>query len=431
MNLLLVGVSHKTAPLEVRERFAIAESRIPEALARLTSLPAVEEALIISTCNRVEFLLSLPGRTHGMDAVRAFVSSFYGVSYDEFAHCFFVHRDYEAARHLFRVASGLDSIVVGEPQILGQVKKAYALAKETGTTGSLLDTLLNRAFNVAKRVRTETCVAEAPVSISSAAVEFAAQVFGDLHGKTVMIIGSGQMGELAARSLVAKGAATVLVSNRTFDHALALAAELQGAAIRFNEVWQAMERADIVISSTGCPHYIIRREDMEPVMAARGGRPLLLVDIAVPRDIDPAVEEIPGCTLANIDGLKAATNENLRHRESAIDAADEIIAGELGQFRERVESLEVVPTIVSLRRHAEDIRHGELERMRELFGELTPEQEQALEAVTQGLVNKILHTPFTELKQAAARPDRSELVGLIRAVFHLEEETVPPVVVLN
>lgn len=431
MNLLLVGISHKTAPLAVREKFAISEARIPEALRRLSLHPAVEEAVIISTCNRTEFVLRASEDADGMEALRAFIASFFGLSYDDFAPCFFVLRDYEAVRHLFRVASGLDSMVVGEPQILGQVKRAYALARHAGTAGNLLDGLFNRVFNVAKRVRTKTGVGEAPVSVSSAAVELAERVIGELRGKTVMIIGAGEMGELAARSLVSKGAASVFVSNRTYARAVTLAEELRGTAIHFNKMWEAMRHADIVISSTGCPHYIIRREDLEPVMAVRRGHPLLLVDIAMPRDIDPAVAEIPGCTLADIDGLKEAASENLRQRAQASQAADEMIAEEVVQFRERWETLEVVPTIVSLRRHVEQIRRHELARTRGLFGELSPEQEQVLEAVTQALVNKILHTPFAELKQAGTRPDRTEYLGLIRTVFHLEDEPALTAAVVN
>jgi len=422
MNQILVGVSHKTAPLEVRERFAISESKVPVALRMLREEPGVEEALILSTCNRVEFLITLRGGADGLEIFRRFMVSFFSLNYDEFAHCFYVHRDYEAVRHLFRVASGLDSMVVGEPQVLGQVKKAYALAKEAGTAGSALDAIFNRVFNVAKRVRTETHVAEASVSVSSAAVDLAEQIFGDLHGKTVMIVGAGQMGELAARHLVAKGAATVLVSNRTYPHAVVLAEELHGLAVRFNEIWEAMKRTDIVISSTGCPHYIITRGDMEGLMAARGNRPLFLVDIAVPRDIDPAVGEVPGCTLANIDGLKEATRQNLKLRDEAMVAANQIVEEEMAAFRERQEAQRVAPTIVSLRQRVEAIRRGELARTRALFGELTPEQEEVLELLTQSLVNKILHTPFTELKQAASRPDRSEFLDVVRSLFRLEEK---------
>ena len=426
MNLLLLGISHKTAALEVRERFAIPESRIAEALHQLAADPAVEEALVISTCNRVEFVIRTREGEDGAAALRQFVSSFFGLPCDDFSSGFFLLRDDEAVAHLFRVASGLESMVIGEPQILGQIKKAYALAKEAGTTGSLLDGLFHRVFNAAKRVRTETSVAESPVSVSSAAAELAERVLGDMHGKTVMIIGAGQMGELAARHLAAKGAAAVLVSNRTYAHAVALAEELQGEALRFQDVWKAMPRADIVITSTGCPHTIIHREEMERVMAARQGRPLFLVDIAVPRDIDPAVEEIPGCTVANIDSLKEAAGRNLRHRQEAMEAAEAILAAELDQFRQRRASRQVAPAIVSLRRRAEQIRRSELGRMRRLFGEMTLEQEAALEAVTQGLVNKILHTPCAELKEAATRPDRSEYVGLVRSVFHLEEEPAAP-----
>ena len=422
MNLILIGVSHKTSPLELRERFSLSEAQIPGALHQLHAEPEIEEAMIISTCNRVEFVLKPHGKRDGMAGFRRFVETYYGLPYDDFAHSFYVHRDYEAVRHLFRVASGLDSMVVGEPQVLGQVKRAYFLAKEFDACGNSLEAVFKPVFSVAKRIRTETRVAEAPVSISSTAVDLVEHAFGGLHGKTVMIIGSGQMGELAARHLVSKGASTLLVSNRTHAQAVALAQALRGLAVHFSEIWEAMKRTDIVISCTGCPHFIITRDDMKRLMEERAGRPIFLIDIAVPRDIDPAVREVPGCTLVNIDGLQEAANNNLRERQKALKAADRILTEEIALFRERQEQLNVVPTIVSLRRHIEEIRQAELKRMRRLFGELTPQQEQALESLTQGLVNKILHTPFTELKQAATRRDRSQFVDVVRTIFHLEEE---------
>jgi len=423
MNLAVVGISHKNAPLELREGFALSEGVIPEVLRRFQSEPEIEEAVIISTCNRVEFVFVAFEKQDGMAGFRRFAASYYGVRFDEFADGFYVHREGEALRHLFRVASGLDSLVVGEPQVLGQVKQAYFLAKEAETCGNALEAVFQRVFNTAKRVRTETHMAEAPVSVSSAAVELAEQAFGGLHDKTVMIVGAGQMGELAARHLVAKGVATVLVSNRTHVHAVALANELHGLAIHFSQIWQAMRQADIVISSTGCPHFIITRNDMERLMAERHGRPIFVIDIAVPRDVDPAVREVPGCTLVNIDGLERVTHHNLSERRKAMQAAERILDEEMELFRERQEQRNVIPTIVSLRRRVEEIRQAEMKRMRRMFGELTPEQESALEALTQGLVNKILHTPFTELKHAALRPDRSEFIGVVRTIFHLQEDS--------
>jgi glutamyl-tRNA reductase len=426
MNLVVAGISHKKAPVELRERFALNEHAIPEALHRLQSEPEIEEALIISTCNRVEFVLVAFEKQDGMAGFRRFAESFYGVRFDEYAHCFHVHREDEGLRHLFRVASGLDSLVVGEPQVLGQVKRAYFLAKDADTCGNALESVFHRVFNAAKRVRTETRVAEAPVSISSAAVDLAEKAFGGLQDKTAMIIGAGQMGELAARHLVSKGVATILVSNRTHTHAVALAEELRGLAIQFSEIWEAMRGADIVISSTGCPHYIITRSDMERLMVERHGRPIFLIDIAVPRDIDPAAMEVAGCTVVNIDGLEEVTHHNLQERQKATGLANQILDQEIELCRARQEQLNVVPTIVCLKRRVEDIRRSEIKRMRRTFGELTADQEQALEALTQGLVNKILHTPFTELKQAAQRPDRWEFIDAVRTIFHLQEDAPSP-----
>jgi glutamyl-tRNA reductase len=427
MNLVVVGISHKNAPLELRERFALNEQMIPQALRRLQSEPEIEEAVIISTCNRVEFVLVAFEKQDGMAGFRRFAESLYGICFDEFAHSFHIYREDEALRHLFRVASGLDSLVVGEPQVLGQVKQAFLIAKEADACGNALEPVFHRVFNTAKRVRTETHVAEAPVSISSAAVELAEQAFGGLQDKTAMIIGAGQMGELAARHLVSKGVATVLVSNRTHTHAVALAQELRGLAIQFSEIWQAMRRADIVISSTGCPHYIITRNDMARLMAERQGRPIFLIDIAVPRDVDPEVSEVAGCTLVNIDGLEQVTHHNMLERQKAAEAAGQILDEELELFRARQEQLNVVPTIVCLKQRVEEIRQAEMKRTRRMFGELTTEQEQAVEALTHSLVNKILHTPFTELKQAAQRPDRSEFIDVVRTIFHLQDDSPQPV----
>ncbi len=427
MNLLLLGISYKKAPLELRERFALSETAIPEALRQLQEEPEIEEAAIISTCNRVEFIMVAYEKQEAMAAFRRFAERFYRLRFDEYEHCFYERRGEEGVRHLFRVAAGLDSLIVGEPQILGQVKRAYLLAKEAETFGSALESVFQSAFNAAKRVRTETCVAESHVSVSSAAVELAEQTFGGLQAKTVMIIGAGQMGELAAHQLISKGVATMLVSNRTHAHAVALARELRGLAIHFSEIWRTMRDADIVISCTGCPHFIITRNDMERLMTERHGRPLLLIDIALPRDVDPAVREVPGCTLVNLDGLEKVAHQNLLERQSAMKAADQILSQEVQLFREHQEQLNVVPTIVSLRRRVEEIRQAELRRARHLFGELRPDQERALEVLTQGLVNKILHTPFTELKQAAHRPDRSEFLSVVQTIFHLQQnESKPP-----
>ncbi len=421
MNLLLIGINHKTSPVEVRELFALSAERLQDALLALREQSEIQEAVIISTCNRVEFVLRPYEGQDGMAAFRRFVDSFYGLRFDDHLHSFYVHHDIEVVRHLFRVASGLDSLVVGEPQVLGQVKQAYAQARDAETCGSELDAVFQRVFTIAKRVRTETRIAEAPVSVSSAAVEMAEQACGDLRDKTVLVIGAGQMGELAARHLVAKGAATLLLSNRTHAQAGALARELHGLAVHFAALWEGLKRADIIISSTGCPHFIITREDLERLMPERHGRPVFLVDIALPRDIDPAVRALPGCTLVDLDGLEQVTSANLRLRKQALEEADRIIADETRLFQEREKQLQVVPTIVSLRRRLEEIRRTELARARHSLGSLTPEQEAVLEALTQSLINKILHTPFAELKQAASRPDRSEFLDVVRTIFHLED----------
>jgi glutamyl-tRNA reductase len=420
LNLILTGISHKTAPLEMRERFAITKDRLPDALRMLQAQPELDEALILNTCNRIEFVLIAGERLEGMAGLRRFVKKFYGLNYDEFSHLFYVHQGYEALRHVFQVASGLDSMVVGEPQILGQVKMAYSQATQAGTAAGALHSICHRTFSVAKRVRTETRISEAGVSVVSAAVEMAERFLGTLIGKSVLIVGAGEVGKHAARHLISRGASPVLVSSRTHSRAVEVAEEFKGLAVRFDRIWDAMRPIDVVISSTGCPHFLFTRADVDALMHDRNGRPLFLVDLAVPRDIDPEIRAVQGCQLVSIEDLERRAENNAVKRANEMEAAGRIIDEELARFRQREDALSAVPTIVSLRRYAEEIRRLEIDRTRKLFGKLTPEQEQALEVLTQGLVNKLLHSPLAGLKQAAARPDRLEFLDVVRTIFQLD-----------
>jgi glutamyl-tRNA reductase len=321
---------------------------------------------------------------------------------------------------VFRVASSLDSMVVGEPQILGQVKEAYAIARAIGAVQSYLDLLLTRAFAVAKRVRTETAVGSSSVSVASVAVELAGKIFGSLEGKQVCLIGAGKMSELAARHLLGKGAGPIFVANRTFERAKALASQFGGRAVRFDELYDHCEKADIVITSTGAPVAIFQREHGEKFLSKRKNRPMFFIDIAVPRDVDSEMNKLDGIFVYDIDDLQEAVASHVEDRKKEAEHAESIIEAEVERFQVRLQTLHVVPTIVSLQDHFETIRQAEVDRIRGRLGQLSPEQETAVEALSHGIVNKILHTPITQLKTAAAGPEATTLLDAFKRLFNLE-----------
>jgi glutamyl-tRNA reductase len=417
MKFRLIGVNHRTAPVEVRERFAIPEARLSEALNCLCKYPGISEGLIISTCNRVEFLAHAE---NGTDAdLRGFIRQYFGVEPEKVEKHLYEFRDDEAVRHIFRVASSLDSMIVGEPQILGQVKEAYTAARAVGALNSHLEALVTRAFAVAKRVRNETQIGTSAVSVASVAVELAKKIFGSLNGKTVYLVGAGKMSELAARHLLAHGAEKILVANRTLQKAADMADAFGGEAIPFDQLYDTVDRADIVISSTGAPHFIFRREHGEAFLHRRKNRPMFFIDIAVPRDIDPAMNELDGIFVYDIDDLQQVSTRHVADRRKEADRAEAIVSEEVRRFQERLKTLSVVPTIVSLQEHMENIRQAEIERARPKLGNLTPEQEFAIHAITHGIINKVLHTPITTLKTAAKDPESATLVEIIRRIFNL------------
>jgi glutamyl-tRNA reductase len=419
MNFFVIGMNHKTAPVEVRERFAISEAKLPDALRQLTEMPGVEEGMIVSTCNRVEIIAR---STNGNCDLRDFVRKYYGFEPDQFQKYFFEHREKAAVRHLFRVASSLDSMVVGEPQILGQVKEAYAVARAVGAVQSQLDALLTRAFAVAKKVRSETAVASSSVSVASVAVELAQKIFGELNGKAVYLVGAGKMCELAARHLLAHGAGKIYVANRTFERAVALARKFDGEAVPFEKLYDTVEKADIIISSTGAPHAIFRKEHGERFLKVRKNRPMFFIDIAVPRDIDPKLNDLDGIFVYDIDDLQQVVSSHLGDRKREAERAEELVAEEVERFELRLQTLNVVPTIVSLQEHLETVRQAEIDRLRGRLGELSPEQEMAVEALTKGIINKIMHTPITTLKTAAREQESTTVVELVRRLFNLHAE---------
>jgi len=419
MNFVLIGVNHRTAPVDVREQFAIPEARLPDAVRTLASCPGVEEGMIVSTCNRVEILARTADSCSGLDG---FLRDFYGLDPAPYRKYLYEFRDNDAVRHVFRVASSLDSMVVGEPQILGQVKEAYATARAVGAVNSQLDALLTRAFAVAKRVRNETAVATSAVSVASVAVDLAKKIFGNLSGKSVYLVGAGKMCELAARHLLSHGVNQIYVANRTHDRAIALARKFNGEALSFDQLYETVPRADIVISSTGAPHAIFRKEHGERFLNRRKNRPMFFIDIAVPRDVDPEMNKLDGIFVYDIDDLQQVVSSHVADRHVEAERAEAIVQSEVDKFHARLHTLDVVPTIVSLQEHLETVRQAEIDRVRGRLGNLSPEQELAVEALTRGIVNKIMHTPITTLKSAARESQEvTTVIDLVRKLFGLRE----------
>ncbi len=375
--------------------------------------------MIVSTCNRVEFIANM---RNGAGDLREFLREYFETDLSQFENHLYEFREDEAVRHVFRVAASLDSMVVGEPQILGQVKEAYATARAVGAVRAQLDQLLTRAFAVAKRVRTETAVGSSSVSIASVAVELAKKIFGSLNGKSVYLVGAGKMSELAARHLLAHGATSIFVANRTYDRAIRLAQKFDGQAIEFSRLYDSCERADIVITSTGSPKFIFRTEHGEKLMALRRNRPMFFIDIAVPRDVDPALNKLDGIFVYDIDDLQQAVSSHVADRKKEAEKAEAIVNGEVEKFQARLQSLDVVPTIVSLQDHLETIRQAEIDRVRGRLGSMTADQELAVEALTRGIVNKIMHTPISTLKTAARDPESTTVIDLVRRLFNLHNE---------
>ena len=428
MTLVLIGVNHKTAPIELRERIAIPRDELPEATRALAAVPGVSECMIVSTCNRVEMLASVESPDTDL---KGFLHRHFGLDPSLLAAHIYEQHDRDAVRHLFRVASSLDSMVVGEPQILGQVKEAFAVARASGTVAGQLEHLLQSAFAAAKKVRSETEIGSNSVSIASVAVELARKIFGSLQGRTVFLVGAGKMSELAARHLVQQGAGAILVSNRTQERARVMAEEFKGRVIPFEKLYEAASEADIVISSTGAPHPIFRREHGQAFMQRRKNRPMFFIDIAVPRAVDPEMGKLEGVFVYDIDDLQAVAAAHMAERSRVASDAETLIAGEVERFQQRQRTVNVAPAIVALQRQAEEIRLAELKRVQARLGSLSAEQVAAVEALTRGLVNKFLHPPMQALKQAAREGNAARLDALCDAwsVPSAADVVLEPVVV--
>jgi glutamyl-tRNA reductase len=412
MTLALIGVNYKTAPIELRERIAISREDLPETTRALAALPGVNECMIVSTCNRVELLAAVDSPETNL---AGFLHGRFGLDPALLAPHIYERHDRDAVRHLFRVAASLDSMVVGEPQILGQVKEAFAVARASGTVAGELEHLLQSTFAAAKKVRSETEIGSSSVSIASVAVDLARKIFGSLQGRTVFLVGAGKMSELAARHLVQQGAGAILVTNRTLARARSMAEPFQGRVIPFENIYDAASEADIVISSTGAPHPIFRREHGQAFLQRRRNRPMFFIDIAVPRDVDPAMNKLEGIFVYDIDDLQAVAAAHMAERGREASDAETLIAGEVERFQQRQRTVNVAPAIVALQKQAEEIRQAELRRMQPRLGSLSAEQIAAVEALTRGLVNKFLHPPMQALKQAARENDSVKVDALCEA----------------
>jgi glutamyl-tRNA reductase len=418
-TVFVAGLSHRTAPIELREQLAIEEDKLREVLADVAGRGVCSELMILSTCNRVEVygVAEVPGEARG--AVFRRMGAQRGLDFQALEPLLYTKTGADAVLHAFRVAASLDSMVLGEPQILGQVKDAFALAQSCRVVGPTLHALMSQAFAVAKRVRTDTEIGRFAVSVSFAAVELARKIFGALDGKSVLLIGAGEMGELAARHLQDQGTLPVYVANRTWGRAQELARDLSGTAVRYEDFPSVMAEVDIVITSTAAPEPIIRSAEVEAVLRARHERPLFFIDIAVPRNVEPAVNDLDNAFCYDVDDLRSVVESNLRERQREAQRGEVLVEREVGKFVDRLKDLEVVPTIVSLREKLEEIRRGEVARALGRLQGADEATKQALEALSQAIVNKVLHGPTVKLRDSSRAGHGRRWVEVISEVFGL------------
>jgi glutamyl-tRNA reductase len=420
-EIVLLGLNHKTASVDVRECIAFTADETDRALSMLRDNPTIGESVLFSTCNRIELLMAVDEREAAVSVAKSFIAEFKKVPLSQFENALYQYVGDEAVRHTLQVAASLDSMVVGEPQILGQMKEAYRRATVGKTSGVILNKLLHRTFFVAKKVRTETGIGDHAVSISYAAIELGKKIFGDLEGKRVMLIGAGEMAELAVEHLLRNRAGTITVANRTFARGVELAGRFRGQAIKFEEILDCINDVDIVISSTGADEYVLHSKQIKTAMKSRRNRRLFFIDIAVPRDIDPNINRISNAYVYDIDDLKGIVDENIEDRNREAVKAQRIIDEAVIGFRQWVDTLEVVPTIVSLRGKVETMARQELEKTLGSLNHLSKTDKRAITRMTGALVNKILHEPTDYLKNDGCRGNKSAALDLTRKLFNLEE----------
>jgi glutamyl-tRNA reductase len=417
-----IGMNHLSAPVEVRECFASDTGKTGMALAWMRESEWIKEGIFISTCNRVEVLFTTESPEEAKEAVISMFSRLGKVSREGLLSNLFIFEDMEAVGHIFRVASSLDSMVVGEPQILGQIKGAYQTSVEGKTTGVILNRLMHRAFHVAKRVRTETGISEAAVSVSYAAVELAKKIFYGLEGRKVLLIGAGEMAELCARHLIGQGVASLFVANRSFDRAVQVAGQFNGKPVLFEEIGRYLVEADIVITSTGAKGCVVTHDMVKKIPRERRNRPLFFIDIAVPRDVEPMVNDLANTYVYDIDDLMAIVEENSAARREEAVKAERIVQEESIRFERWLDTLEVVPTIVALKERTEALRKAEMEKTLSNLGQLNGAQMRAIEALTVSLAEKIINDPIITLKDQSDRKDRELYLDVARKLFRLDNE---------
>lgn len=420
MNIFVVGLNHKTADVDVREKLAFNGQKLEEGLMRLKTLPEVKEAVILSTCNRVEMYTNVKDTVKAYESIKDFISEFHGLDRGSLEKSLYAYENLTAVRHVFRVASSLDSMVVGEPQILGQIKDSFEFALRKKTTGILLNKLMKKAISVAKRIRTETKIAENAVSISFAAVELAKKIFTDLSTKSVMLLGAGEMAELAAKHLISSGVKEVVVANRTYETGCSLAKEFNGRAVKFEDFVPEIANTDIVICSTGASKYVLLKEQMHHVMKERKHKPVFIIDISVPRNIDPEINNIDNVYLYDVDDLQGVVDSNVQGRQKEAEKAEAIITDEIETFQKWQSSLDSVPTIIALRDRADAIRKEELERLLNKLSGLGEKEKKDIEYMANAITNKLIHPPTAALKEDAE--DKDILIATIKRLYGLNEK---------
>ena len=420
-EIVLVGINHKTAPVEIRECIAFSAEETSETLYRLKNEAVIDEVLLYSTCNRVEVVLVSENPGLAVELTKQAIRRSDRISASQLEKVLYVHAGNDAVRHLFRVASSLDSMIVGEPQILGQIKEAYRAATQQKSSGVVINRLLHKSFFVAKRVRTETGIGDHAVSISYAAIELGRKIFDRLEDKPVLLIGAGEMAELAVEHLIRQHVGDIYVANRTFERALELARQFKGTAIGLEEVVEILKTVDIIISSTGSPDYIVRRQQLSGLMRSRRNRPLFFIDIAVPRDIDPEINRMSNIYVYDIDDLKNVIDDNIENRQREAIKGERIIDEAVIRFSQWHSSLNVIPTIKDLRTKLQSIADAELKKTFQAL-DLSGSQQSAMQRMTQALVNKFLHDPTNLLKRDGCQGGKTTYLDITRKLFRLDDE---------
>jgi len=420
MKIVVIGLNHKTADIELREKLAFNGPKLEEGLLKIRGLPGIKESVIVSTCNRVELYLSASDVGKAYEAIKDFLVEFFDLKKDSLDNSLYLYDEMKAVKHIFRVASSLDSMVVGEPQILGQLKEAFEFALKKKTTGVLLNRLLKKSISVAKRVRTETRIAENAVSISFAAVELAKKIFTDLSEKSFMLLGAGEMAELAAKHIISNGVRDIVVANRTYERGCELAKDFNGRAVRFEDFLHEMVHSDILICSTGAQNYVLLKGQMQKVMKERKNKPVFIIDISVPRNIDPEINDLNNVYLYDVDDLHGVVDTNILERQKEAKKAEGIIEEEIETFRKWLSSLDSVPTVIALREKAEAIKKEELERLINRLPDIGEKERKAIENLANSIINKLIHAPTIALKEDTE--DKDMLIATIKRLYGLNGE---------